>query len=108
MFEDSPVGIARADLDGRFVEANRAYTELVGYSNEQLRTLTLLDLAAEDDSPANAEHMEQLIRGGRRDFQMETRCRRKHGQIICIHTTVSLVPARHNSSKFILPIAQDT
>jgi PAS domain S-box-containing protein len=107
MFEDSPVGIARADLDGRFVEANRAYTELVGYSNEELRTLTLLDLAAEDDSPANAEHMEQLVRGGRRDFQMETRCRRKDGQIIWIHSTVSLVPGRDESSEFIITIAQD-
>ena len=50
MFENSPLGIARADLDGKFVEANRAYTELVGYSNEELRTLTFPDLAVEDES----------------------------------------------------------
>ena len=52
MFEESSLGIARADLTGRFLDTNRAYSNLSGYSNSELRTLTLLDLVVEDDRPA--------------------------------------------------------
>ena len=107
LFEDSSLGIARADLAGRFVEANSAYCKLTGYSNQELSDLTLLDLAAEDDRQENAELMEQLGRGERPDFQIEMRCRRKDGQIIWVHNTVSQIPGRGECSSFIMSIAKD-
>jgi PAS domain S-box-containing protein len=107
MFEDSTLGIARVDLEGKFVEANRAYCKLVGYSNEELRALTLLDLAANDDRQANTEFMERLRRGDRHDFKIEARFRRKDGQIIWVHNTVSLIPGADESSTFIMTIAED-
>ena len=73
MFENSTLGIARADLEGKFVEANRAYCELVGYSNDELRAVTLLDLAVEEDRHSNSQLLGQLGRGDRHDFQIETR-----------------------------------
>jgi PAS domain S-box-containing protein len=107
MFEDSTLGIARVDLEGKFIEANRAYCELVGYSNDELRALTLLDLAAEDDRHPNAELMQQLHRGDHHDFQIETRYRRKDGQIIWVHNTVSLIPGTDESSSFMMTVATD-
>jgi PAS domain S-box-containing protein len=107
VFENSTLGIARADLEGKFVEANRAYCELVGYSNDELRALTLLDLAAEEDRHSNTGLMEQLRRGDRYDFQIETRYRRKDGQIIWVHNTVSLIPGLDESSSFLMTIATD-
>jgi len=107
MFEESSLGIARADLQGSFLEANRAYRKLVGYSNAELRSLTLLDLVAEDDRPANAELMEELRHGKRQDFQVDAHYRRKDGQIVWIHNTVSLIPAENESSSFIMMIAED-
>src|ERR1700720_221802 len=107
MFEDSTLGIARVDLEGKFVEANRAYCKLVGYSNEELRALTLLDLAAKDDRQANTEFIAQLRRGDGHDFQIEARYRRKNGQIIWVHNTVSLIPGRDESSSFMMTIAKD-
>src|ERR1700693_4114231 len=107
MFEDSTLGIARVDLEGRFVEANRAYCRLVGYSNEELRALTLLDLATKDDCQANTEFIEQLRRGDRHDFKVEARYRRKDGQIIWVQNTVFLIPGSDESSTFIMTIAED-
>src|SRR5580704_2638578 len=107
MFEDSTLGIARADLEGKFVEANRAYCELVGYSNDELRTVTLLDLAAEDDRHANAQLVEQLRRGERHDFQIETRYRRKDGQTIWVHNTVSVISGTDEWPSFIMIITKD-
>ena len=107
MFEDCTLGIARADLEGKFVEANRAYCELVGYSNDELRAFTLLDLVAENDRHSTAELVDQLGRGDRHDFQIETRYRRKDGQMIWVHNTVSLIPGQDESSSFLMTIAKD-
>ena len=107
MFEDSTLGIARADLDGNFLEANRAYCKLVGYSNEELCTFTLLDLAVKDDRQANTACIEQLRRGEHHDYQIEARYRRKDGRIIWVHNTVSLIPGTGESSTFIMTIAED-
>ena len=48
MFENSTLAIARAELNGRFVETNRAYNNLVGYSEEELREITLDDVVQEE------------------------------------------------------------
>jgi PAS domain S-box-containing protein len=69
MFEESSLGIARTDLKGRFLDTNRAYGKLAGYSNAELQALTLLDLVAEDDRAANVELMEQLRHGDNRIFR---------------------------------------
>src|SRR6184192_3864756 len=39
VFENSAIGVALTDLNGRFIAVNRAYQEIVGYSEEELRTL---------------------------------------------------------------------
>jgi PAS domain S-box-containing protein len=107
MFEESSLGIVRADLTGRFLDTNRAYGKLTGYSNSELQSLTLLDLVVESDRPSHAELMEQLRQGERQDFQVEARYCRKDGQIVWIHNTVSLIRGVDESSSFVMMIAKD-
>jgi PAS domain S-box-containing protein len=51
--------------------------------------------------------MEQLRGGERQDFQIEARYRRKNGQPVWIHNTVSLIPGVGESSSFVMLIAKD-
>ncbi len=49
MFELSPVGMALNDLEsGRFLEANKALLQMIGYSLEEFRCLNLWELTPED------------------------------------------------------------
>ncbi len=107
MFEDSTLGIARADFEGRLLEANRAYCKLSGYTEDELRALTIPDLAAEENRKANADLMQQLQRGERHDFQIETRYRRKDGQTIWVHNTVSVISGTDEWPSFIMIITKD-
>jgi len=43
-FETSPVGVARTALDGRCLEANQALADMLGYSREELRRLTVREV----------------------------------------------------------------
>ena len=91
MFENSTLAIARAELNGRFVETNRAYNNLVGYSEEELREITLDDVVQEESRCAHEECMTQLRTGQRHDFQIETRYRCKDGELIWVRNTVWLI-----------------
>ena len=48
VFQNSAIGMALTDLNGRFIAVNRAYQEIVGYSEEELRTLSFLDITHAD------------------------------------------------------------
>ena len=45
-FEEAPVGMALASLDGRLLEVNRALCEITGHSREQLEATTLASIIA--------------------------------------------------------------
>src|SRR5437867_6341863 len=75
--QDSPVGIAVADLTGRFLAANAAFQKVLGYSEEELRALPFLGVTHENDCAANGTLVQELLEGRRQQFQIEERYWRK-------------------------------
>jgi PAS domain S-box-containing protein len=107
VFENSAAGIALANFSGRFLAANSAYQKMLGYSEEELRELSFLDITHEDYREANSELDTQLLEGKREYFEMEKRYRRKDGNLIWARVYVSLVPGRESISRFFLAIVED-
>jgi PAS domain-containing protein len=53
VFENSAIGVALADLNGRFLATNSAYQKMLGYTEEEIRKLTFLDLTHADYRESN-------------------------------------------------------
>ncbi len=49
MFENSAIGVALTDLDGRFIAANPVFQKMVGYTEEELKQLSFIDITVEED-----------------------------------------------------------
>jgi PAS domain S-box-containing protein len=81
IFENAPVGIAVAALDGRFLTANTAFQRMVGYTEAELHEFTPLDLTEEADRAAASERLNQLRTGVARDYQVEKRYRCKEASL---------------------------
>jgi PAS domain S-box-containing protein len=107
VFEHSAVGIAVAELDGRFLTANSAFQRMVGYTEAELRELTALDLLEEADRPATRDLLSQLEKGAVRQYQVEDRSRRKDGSLIWVRKTLSLIPAGPRPVGYVVAIAED-
>jgi PAS domain S-box-containing protein len=107
VFENSGVGIALAGPDGVFTASNRAYQEMVGYTEEELRALCFLDITYEEDRPANQALARELWEGKVRGFQHEKRYRRKDGKVIWVRNTVSLAPGTETVPRFAMAIVED-
>jgi diguanylate cyclase (GGDEF)-like protein/PAS domain S-box-containing protein len=82
IFQASPGAIVISRLsDGRYLEVNQRWLELFGYSREDLRGRTSLDLGAWADPEDRTRFVEQIReRGALREF--ETQFRKKSGAVI--------------------------
>ena len=107
VFENSAIGVALTDLNGRFLATNHVYQTIVGYTEEELRALYFLDVTHEDYREANWALVTELLEGKRRQFQIEKKYRRKDGSSIWVSNNVSLVPGTERVPRFIMALSED-
>lgn len=107
VFENSAVGIALTDLNGRFIATNPVYQKMLGYTGEELQGLSVLEITHEDHLEANRALIEELLAGRRRDFQMEKRYRRKNGSLVWVRNNVSIVPGTGGMPQFLMGIVEN-
>ena len=91
MFNHAAVGIAVAALDGRFVEMNRKFTDILGYSAVELQQLTFADITHPDDLAPTTASVLRLVDGAIPDYSIENRYLRKDGSTVWCLTTVTLI-----------------
>ena len=107
VFENSAIGVALTDLNGRYLATNHVYQTIVGYTEEELGAVSFLDLTHEDYRQANWALITELVEGRRRQFQIEKKYRRKDGSLIWISNNVSLVPGTERVPRFIMALSED-
>src|SRR5580704_9557631 len=61
VFENSAIGVALTDLNGRFLATNPVYQKMLGYSELELQALTFLDITHEQDRDDNARLIMELL-----------------------------------------------
>jgi GAF domain-containing protein len=67
LFENSSAGIGLASSDGQILAANLACQKMLGYTEKELQSLTLLEVTHEKDRPAVEGRIAQCSKGQRRD-----------------------------------------
>jgi formate hydrogenlyase transcriptional activator len=107
VYENSAVGVALTDLNGRFLAVNRAYEKMLGYTEEELCKLTFLEITEEDYRDANRELVSELLEGKRQQFQIEKQYRHKDGTPRWVSNNVSLVPGTESVPRFIMALSED-
>jgi PAS domain S-box-containing protein len=107
VFENSAIGVALTDYNGRFLATNRVFQTMVGYTEEELRAVTFLDVTHEDYREANRALITELVEGKRRQFQIEKKYQRKDGSLIWVSNNVSLVPGTERVPRFIMALSED-
>src|ERR1700691_959164 len=107
VYENSDIGVALTDLNGRFLAVNRAYEKMLGSTEEELRKLTFLEITEENYRDANWELVSELFEGKRQQFQIEKQYRRKDGTLRWVSNNVSLVPGTESVPRFIMALSED-
>jgi PAS domain S-box-containing protein len=108
MFETAAVGIVTfGSEDRRYVTANKSFQLMTGYTEDELRNLTPLDITHEDDQAALRKHIDQIVTGSQRSYRIEKRYRRKDGEIVWADVNTFIVPATDSAPAFPAVMAVD-
>jgi PAS domain S-box-containing protein len=91
IFNQAAVGIALASLDGHFIDLNRRFSEILGYSEAELHAMTFSDLTHPDDREITVASVRQLLAGEIPEYTLEKRYLRKGGGVVWSLTTVTLM-----------------
>jgi PAS domain S-box-containing protein len=94
-------------MSGRFLATNSAYQRMLGYTEEEIGTLTFLELTHEDYRESNWQLVTELLEGKRTQFQIEKQYRRKDGSAIWVSNNVSLVPGTKSMPRFVMALSED-
>ena len=92
LFENVPVGAALVGSHGRYITANQAFQNMIGYSEAELRNLSPVDVTHEDDRAATKAIRTALATGIHYPQRIEKRYRRKDGGVVWGETSAFLVP----------------
>jgi PAS domain S-box-containing protein len=106
VFEQSPLGMATADHDGRFREVNPALSRMLGYAPEDLTRLSYLDIVYPDDREECARQGRAAAAGEISHFQLEERLVRRSGEPIWVSINVSPVRGQDGQVLYTLGIIE--
>lgn len=100
----SAIGMGIANLEGKYLDTNEAFSKITGYSNEELSHLTFMDITYPDDLKKDLEEVKNLLAGKIDSYSTEKRYVRKDGSPLWVFLAVSLV--RDNDEKPLYFISQ--
>ena len=98
-FDHAALGMALSDMDGHYLDVNRQFSEMLGFSREELLQMNFLDITASSHS-SSEENLQRLRRGEADKLVVEKRYRRKNGSEVDVQVTVEMVPNEGRSFLF--------
>jgi len=107
LFNLAPLGIARTDYStGRFLEINDGFCRLVGYTREELASLTVWEITDPEDVARNKDAIAGH-RSSTEPFQIQKRCVRKDGRVIWVQVTSNLILDAERRPNYWLSFVED-
>jgi diguanylate cyclase (GGDEF)-like protein/PAS domain S-box-containing protein len=88
---DHAVGMALVSPDSRWLEVNESLSSLLGYTREELETVSFRTVIHPDDLGLTLVKIQELLDGVIKSFQLENRYVHKQGHVIWVLSSASAV-----------------
>ena len=90
-FAGAGIGMSLAGMDGRFFDANPAFCRFLGYTRDELLTLTYLDITHPDDRDVSLDYTRRLFQQELASYAIEKRYLRADGRTVWGQLTITTV-----------------
>ncbi len=107
IFEEGPLGMAIVDLNYRFSRVNHTLCQMVGYTEEELTSLTFPDITYPEDIDKDIRYAEQLVRKEISRYKMDKRYIKKNKEIIWVTLTASIILDSDGNPLYYLAMIED-
>ena len=90
ILNNSPIGIALRDINGKWLKLNKALCNILGYTEEELFKIDYEKLTHPDDIKDELNCIADLLKGNTNNYQVEKRYFTKSGNIVWVMCSVAL------------------
>ncbi len=106
-FDSSVLGICMLNANGRYIRANNKICEMLGYSSEELLTMTFMDVTHHDDIQYGIENLKRFIANEIENMNYDKRYIRKDGSVFWGNITISSIRDKNNRFMYNVNYIQD-
>jgi PAS domain S-box-containing protein len=107
VFDEAPIGMSLADLDNRYIKLNRAFYDMLGYTESELMALTFEDITYPADLELEIPFLAHLLTGEIDSFDIEKRYLKKNQDIVWVNLTVIALRDRTGDVLYTLAMIED-
>ncbi len=105
--ENSPIGVCMVDMEGRFLSANHAYETITGYTEEQLKQITVSDITHPDFVEISKAAYKDMERERSSNFYLEKKYITSQRKIIDVAVHAAPIPDERGRKKINLAFVED-
>ncbi len=107
VFRDAGVGMAIVSPDGRFMGCNDAFSDFIGYTEQEMLGKTVRSVTHPDDWPRFSQRLGQALEDGASFQHVEKRCLHKSGKVLCGDCGGSLITDAAGNPQYFIAEVQD-
>jgi PAS domain S-box-containing protein len=108
IFDEGPLGIAIASLTtGKFISVNKAFCNMLGFTEEELMELTFRDVTYLDDRSDDVEAVRRLREDQIQNHTTEKRYQTKSGEVIWVYRSLTKIYSETEQSYNALAMVKD-
>ena len=107
IFEEAHLGIVITSPSFTFEKANPAFCRMMGYSADELRSMTFADITHPDHLKQDMENVKKVGRGELPFYQTEKRYINKSGKVLWGDLIVSSIHDEHGALRYYLSLVND-
>ncbi|NEQ42683.1 MAG: EAL domain-containing protein [Leptolyngbya sp. SIOISBB] len=107
LYEQATLGIAFCQSDGQILQANARYCAITGYSEPELKSMSLNQLIYLDDRSLHQDLLLRISRYEQSAFSVDERYLRRDQTILWVHSTASAIRDERGKFEVLAVIIQD-
>lgn len=107
IFENAALGINMCDAEGRIVQVNRTFGNMLGYEPDELVGRTFAEITHADDALKDVALFDEVLAGQRDSYQLEKRYRRKDGSDLWVRLSTGTARDGFGAATFSVGVAED-
>ncbi|MBP1673903.1 MAG: luxQ [Bacteroidetes bacterium] len=107
IFEESPISIVMTGKDLGIIRANSAFCKMLGYKEDELKTITLKDFTHPDYIAGDDISLLRLVAEEIPVYHTENRYIRKDGSVIWGSATISIIRNNNDEIQYFLAMIED-
>jgi PAS domain S-box-containing protein len=107
IFKNAPIGIGLVKMDFRIFQINRSFCEMMGYTEQELKGRTFVEITHPEDIDKDVGQARRLFNGDIRSYKLLKRYIKKDGGILWGELTATVIRDEHGRVLYALALVEN-